>query len=668
MKHTFIRVLASLAISLPALSAETSDTTFHIIPQPSKVEVKPGSFTLTAETVILAPSSLSNEATALRDLIAPATGIKLAIQKDKASGPQIMLALDPSLKDLGKEGYRLQAVPKGVVIKSSTPAGVYYGIQSLLQMLPPEIVSDQKADANWSVPCVTITDEPRFSWRAFMLDEGRHFKGEMEVKKLLDQMAALKMNVFHWHLTDDQGWRIEIKKYPKLTTVGSKRSDTQTGGWDSPSRSGEPHEGFYTQEQIKDIVAYAKARHITIVPEIGMPGHACAAIASYPELGTTKKQIEVMTVFGKALDTYDPSSEIVYTMLSDILDEVIALFPSQIIHIGGDEVRFTQWQESESVKKLMEEQKLATMADVQLYFTNRMAGIVQAKGRNIMGWNEILGDDLHGFLKDGQTAKAAKLDKDTVVHFWKGSPQLAKRAIKDGHTIVNSLHSSTYLDYGYGSISMQKAYDFNPILDGLTPEEEGRIIGLGCQMWSEWIPTVASMENQIYPRLAAYAEVGWTQLENKNFGSFKQRMKAQLERWDLQGIGYAKDQVAKLSAQDFFNYEKVDSWDPAKTPSEWAEVTFSTDGKISSAGTHEVVFLYQSGTHALDISEVALLEDGRQVAIDKHTGFSGNNLNGIVYKLPLPVLKPGATYTLRARIQGNGGTDSHGEIKIRSAG
>lgn len=666
MKLTIAPLLTCLALSLPPAFAQTTATSVSIIPLPDQVELQSGQFTLTAETVIVAPAALQNEAAALARLIAPATGIKLNIQHTKTEGPQILLALDPSLEDLGREGYAMQVVAKGVVIRSATPAGVYHGIQSYLQMLPPEIVSTEKVDAKWAVPCVSIKDKPRFAWRAFMFDEARYFKGEKEVKKLLDQMAALKLNVFHWHLTDDQGWRIEIKKYPKLTSIGSMRSDTQIGGWDSPQRSGEPHGGFYTQEQIKDIVAYAKARHITIVPEIGMPGHACAAIAAYPEMGTTKKKIDVMVEFGKALDTYDPSAEIVYTMLSDVLDEVIALFPSKIIHIGGDEVRFTQWQESDSVKELMKREKLETMADVQLYFTNRMAGIVQAKGRNIMGWNEILGDDLHGFLKDGQTAKAAKLDKDTVVHFWRGSPELAKRAIKNGHTIVNSLHTSTYLDYSYANISLEKAYSFNPIIDGLTPEEEGRIIGLGCQMWSEWIPTVANMENQIYPRLAAYSEVGWTALKNKDYTSFKKRMVGQLQRWDIQGIGYAADQISKLTAQDFFNHTKIDQWDPSKTPADWQEVVFSTDGSITTGGDYEVAFIYQKGTHALDISEVTLLEDGKPITSDAHTGFAGNNMKGIAYKLKLPQVKSGATYTLRARVRGNGGTDSHGEVKIRS--
>lgn len=599
-------------------------------------------------------------------MLRPATGFELAIQEESNARSTIRLVLVKDLAELGEEGYTLNVAEKGVVIRASTPTGIFYGIQSLRQLLPVEIASPAKVSGvKWTVPMVSIMDQPRFAWRAFMLDEARHFKGEKEVKKLLNQMAELKMNIFHWHLTDDQGWRIEIKKYPKLTTIGSKRTDTQIGGWNSPQRSGEPHEGFYSQEQIKDIVAYAAARQIIIVPEIGMPGHACAAIASYPELGTTKTEIEVMTRFGKAIDTYDPSSEFVYTFLSDVLDEVAELFPSKIIHIGGDEVRFNQWQESAAVKDLMGKKKLSTMADVQIYFTNRMADIVEDKGRNIMGWNEILGDDLHGFLKDGQIAKAATLDPNTIVQFWKGSPELAKRAVKKGHRIVNSHHIYTYLDYGYGSISLGKAYGFDPVLGGLTPEEEEQVIGFGCQMWGEWIPTVERMEAQIYPRLAAYAEVGWTQKEHKDFDSFRQRMEFQLLRWDLQGIGYARDQVEKVSAQDFFNYVKVDTWNPEKTPSDWKQVEFSTDGNVSEEGTYEVVFLYQKGMHALEISEVALLENGNEVAIDKHDGFSGSKLAGIVYKLKLPLAKPGAKYTLRARVKGSGGTHSQGEIKIR---
>ncbi|GAA5496909.1 hypothetical protein Rhal01_03097 [Rubritalea halochordaticola] len=637
-----------------------------IIPMPAQVAVKQGHFTISQDTVIVAPESLATEAAALRDRLAPATGLNLEI-KGQAAGPQVKLVLDKSLSELGREGYRLDVVEKGIVIRAADPAGVFYGVMSLLQLLPAEVVSKQAVEAKWEVPFVSIQDKPRFAWRAFMLDEARYFKGEQEVLKLIDQMAALKMNVFHWHLTDDQGWRIEIKKYPKLTSVGSKRKDTQVGGWNSKNYSGEPHEGYYTQEQIKKIVAYAQDRHITIVPEIGMPGHAQAAIAAYPWLGTKNEEVEVSTRFGKHFHTYNPASDKVYQAMNDIFDEVIALFPSPIIHIGGDEVRYDHWKESEEVKALMKRDKLKTNADVQIYFTNRIAKIVESKKRNIMGWNEIMGVNVHGGLNAGDEAEAAKLSPDTVVHFWKGSMELAKQAVKDGHRIVNSVHSSTYLDYGYGSISMQKAYSFDPVIKGLTKEEEKNIIGTGCQMWGEWIPTVERMEQQVYPRLAAYAEVGWTPLEQKDYASFKERMKGQLKRWDLQGIHYAKDQVAKISKEDFFNHVKIDEWKPAQVTEEWKEVEFQTAGQLKNAGVYEVVFLYEKGLHALEVSEVSLCEDGKAVAVDKHNAFSGGQLKDIVYKLKLEKVKPGASYTLRAKIKGSGGTDSHGVIKIRSA-
>lgn len=637
-----------------------------IIPMPVKAEMKQGKFTLTGDTLIVAPASLANEAKALRDSLAPATGLQLKIVEEGA-GPQIKLVLDKGLKDLGSEGYKLDVVEKGIVIKAATPAGVFYGVMSLKQLLPAELASAEKVDVQWEVPFTSITDQPRFAWRAFMLDEARYFKGEKEVLKILDQMAALKMNVFHWHLTDDQGWRIEIKKYPKLTSIGSQRKDTQIGGWNSKNFSGEPHGGFYTQEQIKSIVAYAKERHITIVPEIGMPGHACAAIAAYPWLGTKNEEIEVATTFGKHFHTYNPASDKVYQAMSDIFEEVAALFPSPIIHIGGDEVRFDHWKESDEVKQLMKRENLKSYADVQIYFTNRIAKIVESKKRNIMGWNEIMGANVHGSLNAGDAATTAKLSPDTIVHFWKGSMDLAKQAVKDGHRIVNSVHSSTYLDYGYGTISLQKAYSFDPVIKGLTKDEEKNIIGTGCQMWSEWIPTVEQMEQQIYPRLAAYAEVGWTPSEQKDYATFKKRMVDQLKRWDMQGIHYAKDQVAKVSKEDFFNHVEVAKWNPKQVSQEWQEVEFSTSGQIKAAGSYEVAFVYEKGQHALEISEVSLLEDGKQVAVDKHPAFSGGQLKDIVYKLKLEKEKPGASYTLRAKIKGSGGNDTNGVIKIQAA-
>jgi len=479
----------------------------------------------------------------LTQCLRPGTGYALHVSQGTSQSNSFSLALDAQLKNLGSEGYQLIVGKEDVRIKAFQPAGLFYGIQSFRQLLPAAIVSSSVvSEQPWRIPVCSIRDQPRFAWRAFLLDEARHFKGMAVVKQLLDQMASLKMNVFHWHLTDDQGWRIEIKQYPRLTGVGSKRKDTQVGGWNSPKRSGKPHEGFYTQAQIKEIVQYAKDRHITIMPEIEMPGHASAACSAYPELGTSHEPIEVPVVFGKLVSCYNAADENVYHMLSAILDEVVSLFDSPVIHIGGDEVRFDHWKQSEQIKALMQREGLKTLADVQIYFTNRMSWIIQNKQRRMMGWNDIMGDDLHGFLKDGQVAQAATLANDTVIHFWKGSPELAKKAINRGHEVVNSWHVYTYLDYNYKSIPLKKAYEFDPMFQGLSPEQQSKVLGLGCQMWGEWIPSVTDMERQVYPRIAAYAEVGWTETAHKNFADFQQRMKHQYKRWDRMDIQYQSGQ------------------------------------------------------------------------------------------------------------------------------
>ena len=647
---------ALLCLTLNGLSAQQP----LIIPQPQTMQVTAGTFGINKSIVIAADHSFTEEAKFLADTLKQTADVNAAYN----SKGNILFIQVPKT-DIKDEGYTLEVLSNRIVIKASSKAGAFYAVQTIIQMLPAEVSAGKKVSLPLSLPTVKISDAPRFAWRAFMLDEGRHFKGETEVKKLLDQMAMLKMNVFHWHLTDDQGWRIEIKKYPKLTTIGSKRTDTQIGGWNSPKRSGEAHAGFYTQEQIRDIVNYAADRHITIVPEIGMPGHASAAIASYPILGTTGKEIPVMTVFGKAYDTYNPARESTYQILSEILDEVCELFPSKIIHIGGDEVRFTQWQESEEVKALMERENLKTMADVQTYFTNRMSQIVAAKGRRIMGWNEIMGEDLHGFLKDGQTGQAATLSTDAVVHFWKGSAALATKAIKKGHDVINSWDSYTYLDYNYSSISLHKAYHFDPIIPGLEPQYHSAIKGFGCQMWGEWIPTVERMESRVYPRIAAFAEVGWTELDRKNWDGFNYRMTKQSKKWDLLGIHYAKDQLEKPSATDFFNHVKIGEWKPAQIKGDFQAVEWSLGDRVKNTGEIEVVMLYKKGAKGIDIQSVALYEDGNEVAKDSHTGFSGAKLTNIAYKLKLNTFNPNAKYSIKAVIKGSAGTDSYGEVKLQ---
>jgi hexosaminidase len=521
----------------------------RIIPQPREVKIGQDIFTINSQTLILSTTESKSTAIFLQNQLEHILGNSVEISESvKSEKGSIRFNQD---KNMAKEAYELIVSKTGIQITASDNTGWFYGIQSLIQLFP-SLTSPSEPHSSVEIPAVTIKDAPRFSWRAFMLDEARYFKGMEQVKMLLDEMALLKMNVFHWHLTDDQGWRIEIKKYPLLTEVGSKRISTQVGAlkWKSPVQSGEPHEGFYTQEEIREIVNYANERHITIVPEIEMPGHSTAAIASYNWLGTIKNKIDVPIWFGVSKDVYDVSDPEVYRFLTDVLDEVMGLFPSKVIHIGGDEVKYSHWKESESVQKYMKEKGLATPAELQIFFTNSISEYLQNKGRRMMGWNEIMGHKLHEYQNESDTKSGQKLAKETVIHFWKGDVKLLTQAARDGYEAVNSLHSFTYLDYDYNSIPLSKAYAFDPIPKGLDAKYHDKVIGTGCQMWGEWIPTNGQMHFMVFPRIAAYAEVGWTEKKNKDFESFNQALRKLQKHWKEKGIWYAPDSaVEKISSE-----------------------------------------------------------------------------------------------------------------------
>ncbi|MEN8126009.1 MAG: beta-N-acetylhexosaminidase [Bacteroidota bacterium] len=544
MKIRITIVLCIINIfSFSMLSAQS----IRIIPQPQEVITQNESFTLNSKISIVTSPESRTTALILEEYLNEEFGFQVEIKNSKKRKDKtINFKLN---KELSKEAYELIITDDEVQIIASNNTGWFYGMQSLKQLLP--VPADSLSKVSFlEIPRVTIKDSPRFSWRAFMLDEARYFKGMDQVKMLLDEMALLKMNVFHWHLTDDQGWRIEIKKYPLLTQIGSKRKSTQVGTWNSPIQSAEPHEGFYTQEEIKEIVSYAEERHITIVPEIEMPGHSSAAIASYSWLGTAKKEIEVPIKFGVGKDVYDVSDPKVYQFLTDVLDEVMGLFPSKVIHIGGDEVKYNHWKESESVNVYMEQEGLSTPAELQVFFTNRISQYLQSKGRRMMGWNEIMGHNIHEYQDDKDTKSDQQLAAETVVHFWRGDVALATQAASNGYEIVNSLHTGTYLDYGYNDIPLSAAYAFDPIPTDLDPKFHEKVIGLGCQMWGEWIPTNGHMHFRVFPRIAAYAEVGWTAKHNKIFDNFKSALQNLKIRWEQKGIYYAPDSVVEKSLND----------------------------------------------------------------------------------------------------------------------
>ncbi len=511
----------------------TCYTTFMaVIPRPVEVVNGSGEFTLSPETSILADEPNHWNAITLQKLLTVPTGYPLILQtSDNKRVNMIQLGLEPGLAHLGREGYRLLVSPQAVTIESCEPGGVFYGIQSFRQLLPASVERSQRVSSeDWSLPAQAILDRPRFSWRGFMLDEGRHFQGKETVLRMLDLMALQKLNVFHWHLTDDQGWRIEIKKYPRLAEVGSQRAGT------SKTILGKehdhiPHGGYYTQTHIHEIVEYAAERQITIVPEIEVPGHSRAALAAYPQFSCTGGPFEVATHFGIYPDIYCAGKEEVFSFLEDILDEVLDLFPSPYIHIGGDEAPKLRWKKCADCQWRLREEGLKDEHALQGYFTNRMMAYLHSKGRRGLGWNEILQEG----LIDG-----------AGVQFWAHGRQALLKAIRSGsHPVIMSTYLDTYLDHSYSLMPLSRAYRYEPVPAELGEEETVSILGLEFPLWTEWVPNRDRLDYQAYPRLTAMAETGWTSRERKDWADFLKRLETFLQRLDILGVRYAPLETAE---------------------------------------------------------------------------------------------------------------------------
>ncbi len=513
--NKIIKVLFVLTVILSPPFAHANAVS--IIPQPAEMKVLDGHFVIPSLLTYRFTGNCTREASYLREMLRKEFNISSQyLVKSKIANVQ--LAINPEKKSsMGKEGYWLSVNAIGVNILAATPAGIFYGIQSLLQLI-------QKQENTFQIPFVLIKDKPRFPWRAFLLDEARSFKGTAAVKQLLDEMAALKMNIFQWHLTDDQGWRLQINRYPLLTEVGAAGKDTSA-----------MHHAFYSHEEVAVIVRYAADRHITIIPELEMPGHASAAIASYPWLGTEKSPIKVPAGFGIFDNIYDVANPAVISFIHHVLDEVMSLFPSGIIHIGGDEVKYEHWKNNDRVQQFMKAYNLATPAELYLWFTNGISQYLHKRGYRMMGWNEVMFGHRNTDSTD-DVVVAQKLAPGTIIHCWPGNPNLINEAIMNGYDVVNSFHEYTFLDYDYKRISLEKAYSFEPVPDSVAPQYRNRILGSGCQMWGETIPTVSSMNLLVFPRLAAYAEVGWTTVFNKNFERFKKSLYPVISHWKRHGI------------------------------------------------------------------------------------------------------------------------------------
>jgi hexosaminidase len=516
-----------------------------IIPQPVDVKVYEGFFELT-QSASLRYNQPDGQGVAqqLVQHLSQATGFVLKTEQGTVGTIQLNLNAIPD-KTLGDEGYTLTSSTKNVVIAANKPAGLFNGVQTLYQLMPTEIESKLPSVADWKLPIVTITDYPRFAWRGMMFDVSRHFFTKEEVKMHIDQLSHFKINTFHWHLTDDNGWRIEIKTLPKLTEVGAWRVERHGQfGERSLPLPGEAATfgGFYTHEDIREIVQFAQERNVTIVPEIDVPGHCMAALAAYPELSCGKDKSTTVnpgTPFSewyadgtfKMLieNTLNPSDEKVYEFLDKVFTEVAQLFPNPYIHVGGDECYKGYWANDEGCKALMKQLNLTKVADLQVYFMHRVNDILKSKGKKLLGWDE-----------DGELSPGA------TVMSWRGF-QGGIEAAKKGHDVVMTPSSFAYLDYVqgeptieapvYASLRLKKCYSFEPVPDGV---ETKYILGGQGNLWTEQVPTLRYAQYMTYPRAWALAEVFWSPKALRNYDNFIQRVENQFQRADRAEINYSR--------------------------------------------------------------------------------------------------------------------------------
>lgn len=519
MKKQIPILILILSITLSVFSQHASFP-INIVPKPNFVKEMRGTFTFKQGMFIAAPLN-SGAVALLKSKLEHAAGISLQLTLNKKKAA-IILSVDTA--DVHTpEGYQINIDANCISIKAASETGLYYGIQTLLQLLPPQIESDQLVKATWKVPCVSITDAPKFPYRGILLDASRHFLSVAHTKKLLDVLAMYKINQLHWHLTDDQGWRIEIKRYPKLTQIGSTRIDPD----------GKRDSGYYTQDQIREIVKYAGDRHIEVFPEIDMPGHCLAALAAYPQYSCTGGPFKVRNTWGIEKNVYCAGNDSTYAFLSNIFDEICKLFPSHYIQIGGDEVPQDRWKECSRCQAKMKAEGLKSEDDLQYYFTKRMVNILEKKGEKIIGWEQILE---HGDIPSA-----------TIIS-WSGE-QGCLKAINAGHDVILTTVSPLYLDFYQGSplcesvkigglTTLQQVYAYNPIPSTITPGMVHHILGLQGNLWSEYLYTPNLFDYQLFPRALAIAETGWTKPVNKDVNDFIRRIDDQQIRLDKHHIDY----------------------------------------------------------------------------------------------------------------------------------
>ena len=638
-----------LAVSLCGFVGAQSAPKTALVPLPASMEVytQAQAFELKADTVIAADAAFLKDAQYAARELNRATGFSLKAILGNEGGMVFR-----KVSGLGPEAYRLTVSDKGVLIEATEAAGAFYGFQTFRQLLPAAIFDKAvQKDVRWLAAAVKIADEPRLRWRGMMMDDCRRFFGLKNAKDLIDTMAAHKMNVFHWHLTEDQGWRIEIKKYPQLVLNGARRDSTPIHGKGGQTSDGKPYGWYYyTQDQVRELVAYAAERHITVVPELEMPGHSLALLSSFPELSCTGGPFKPRCVWGVEPDILCAGNDAVYDMLKDILDELMALFPSKYIHCGGDEAPKARWKACPKCQKRMRELGLKNEHQLQSWFMQYFAQYLESKGRHLIGWDEIL---------------EGGLPKGAAIMSWLGT-QGGIKAAKAGHEAIMTPYHSVYLDYGQnipgdpypymgGGVSLQRVYAFNPTA-GVPEQYHKFIIGTQGNIWTECIEKIPELQYKAWPRGAAIAEVAWTPQALRTWEDFSERIVTDRERIVRMG-----NTAAPLPEKP------TASWKKGEVPTVWTARTWDVSRAVKNAGTYEVTFRYTGGASRLEMRSAELLINGTPVAKDVHDGFTGTYTANNVYKLTLKQLPAGAKAELRANVRADGNSDSAGAITVNVA-
>ncbi|MFI3315637.1 MAG: beta-N-acetylhexosaminidase [Rikenellaceae bacterium] len=653
MKNLLVALFVLVGVCASAQNSE-----IQIIPKPQTLEAGSGVFVLAKKsTIAISAQEAASAAQFLKDIIETSSSKKVDISTGNSIDGAINLILDETYNPSNTESYKLTVSPSKIVIVANDKAGLFYGVQSLRQLMPATIESDVKLKENSviEIPSVTIVDEPRFAWRGYMKDVSRTFYSVDVIKKYLDVMALYKMNVFHFHLTDDQGWRVEMKQYPELTTPLTTQFHEK---YNQPSE----RSGYYTQEQIKDIVAYAAERNITVVPEIDVPGHSWPTLLVYPELGVNDNH-EPFHVFPflSAWDNWgnqftpnslDPTSEKVYTFLDNVFTEIAELFPSVYIHFGGDEVMHHFWTQQEHVQKFMKDNDMQNVTQLQNYFVERVAEIIVSKGRKPIGWNDVLKDPT--------------LTKETAIMCWLGENAI-KQAANDGYYSVATPSLPLYLDItqedrndgtmcdlNYAAINSIKAiYNYNPT-KGVSQDKQHFVLGVQANMWPAVPQEVKDVNVQNFPRLFAVAEIGWSSEDSKDFSEFSSRVEEAKKRLDVLKIDYYRE-----------GGYIVNQWTPEDVKSDFTTVEWDVTSKVYASGRAIAGFYATKGENSIEIQSVELLENGKVISSDSHTSMSQvkkNIFRPYNYDLEVEKYNPKSKYTIQVTFKGDKGTDSYGNV------